>query len=204
MIKTIIFDLGGVIVSQEVERLDDTMADYLDVNPEELKGVTAGYKHDLSKGKIGLSDVYSHVLERFHKTNAVDEVVGKHLEIFGNILHELNEEILDLVKRLRERSYTVVCLVNAERDVVPLVRKRGLYDHFEKAYISPDMGMAKPDAEIFLAALEDLGCRPEDALFIDDKLENVEGARKLGMKAIHYHEGMDLEKEMAAYGVSAD
>lgn len=47
-------------------------------------------------------------------------------------------------------------------------------------------GIAKPDAQIYLRTLLRLGVRPEEAVFVDDKMENVEAARQLGMHGIHF------------------
>jgi HAD superfamily hydrolase (TIGR01509 family) len=47
-------------------------------------------------------------------------------------------------------------------------------------------GVAKPDARIYLRTLLRLGVQPEEAVFVDDKMENVEAARQLGMHSIHF------------------
>ena len=202
MIKTIIFDLGGVIVSSEIELLDEKIADYLEIPLEEFKEFLAQYKLDLTKGKLSLMDVYSNVLKAFSKTDiGVEDIVKKHLEIFEDSLSDLDENILSLVSRLRKNGYNVVCLTNAESDVVPIVRASGLYNYFERAYISTEIGMAKPSSEIYLTVFEDLDCKPEEVLFIDDKLENVTAARRLGTNIVHYRPHMDLERELAAYSI---
>ncbi len=202
MIKTIIFDLGGVIVSSEIELLDEKIADYLGIPLKGFKGFVAQYKLDLTKGRLSLGDVYSHVLKAFSKTEiSSEDIVRKHLEIFEGSLSDLDKNILSLVGRLRKNGYNVVCLTNAESDVVPIVSASGLYDYFERAYISTEMGMAKPSNEIYLTVFEDLGCKPEEVLFIDDKLENVAAAMRLGTNIVHYRPHMDLERELAAYSI---
>ena len=54
--------------------------------------------------------------------------------------------------------------------------------------ISAEVGVMKPKAEIYLLALEQLGARADEALFVDDFIENVEAAQALGMSAIHFTE----------------
>lgn len=52
--------------------------------------------------------------------------------------------------------------------------------------VSAEEGMSKPDPRIFRIGAERLGVRPERCLFVDDKVRNVEGARAVGMRAVHH------------------
>jgi HAD superfamily hydrolase (TIGR01509 family) len=61
----------------------------------------------------------------------------------------------------------------------------------------------KPDPAIFLRTLERLGRAPHEAVFIDDFAHNIEGARGVGMAAIHYTPGMDLAAALASLGVDS-
>jgi putative hydrolase of the HAD superfamily len=58
------------------------------------------------------------------------------------------------------------------------------------------MGMMKPDPDIYLAVLNDLACRPDEAVFIDDKTENVEAARQLGMRGIVFRGVAEVQAEL--------
>jgi len=60
-----------------------------------------------------------------------------------------------------------------------------LYRRFEQPLASHLLGAAKPDSSAYILTLERLGARPEAVLFIDDKLENVQAARALGIHAVH-------------------
>lgn len=195
-IKVIIFDLGGIIVSSKVEKILNIISDYIKVECGQLDDFMDKYKSDLTKGKISLIDVYSKIIKQFGLKNlGAKDIVDKHLEIFQKTIEDLNEEVLSLVKKLRV-NYSVVCLVNAELDVVPLIRKRGVYDYFEHAYISTELGMEKPNPEIYLAVLNDLNCRAEEAIFIDDKEDNVNSARMMGINSILYKNFRQLKKDL--------
>jgi HAD superfamily hydrolase (TIGR01509 family) len=71
---------------------------------------------------------------------------------------------------------------------------------FDHAVISGHVGAAKPDPRIFEILFERVGKRPKELVFVDDSLGNVEAARALGMPAIHFRPGVDLERELAARG----
>ncbi len=201
-IKVIIFDLGGIIVSSKVGKIFSIVSDYIGIEYSQLDDFMGKYKSDLTKGKISLIDVYSKIIKQFGLKNlGAKDVVDKHLEIFQKIIENLNEKVLSLVKKLRE-NYSVVCLVNAELDIVPLVKKRGIYDYFEHAYISTELKMEKPNKEIYSAVLNDLNCRAEEAIFIDDKEDNVNSARMVGINSILYKNFRQLKKDLKILGLS--
>jgi len=56
--------------------------------------------------------------------------------------------------------------------------------------------MRKPDAQIYLYALNNLGVKPEEAVFVDDRLVNVEGARKVGMGTVLFQNPAQCKKEL--------
>jgi len=91
------------------------------------------------------------------------------------------------VRALRGR-YQVALLTNAWPDADRLLlEKQGLDVHAEfDVYVnSADVGLRKPDPAIFRLTLERLGVAPQEAVFLDDSLPNVEAARALGIHAIH-------------------
>lgn len=201
-IKVIIFDLGGVIVSSKVEKIPNIISDYMGIEYSQFDNFMGKYKSDLTRGKISLIDIYSKIIKKFGLKNLdPKEIVDKHLKIFQRIIENLNEEVLSLVKKLRE-NYSVVCLVNAELDVVPLVRKRGVYDYFKHAYISTELRMEKPNKEIYSAVLNDLNCEAEEAIFIDDKEDNVNSAKGVGINSILYKNFRQLKKDLKILGTS--
>jgi HAD superfamily hydrolase (TIGR01509 family) len=69
---------------------------------------------------------------------------------------------------------------------------------FDQIVISWEVRMIKPDPDIFHYTLDKLGCTPEEAIFIDDKAVNVEGARALGMQAIHFIGREDMNRRIDA------
>jgi len=84
---------------------------------------------------------------------------------------------------LRElaRDYPLVSLTNGNADV----ERTPLSGHFQKSYRAEDVGAAKPDPALFVAALDWAGVKPESALHLgDDPLLDVEGARRFGLRAV--------------------
>ncbi|HTV09585.1 MAG TPA: HAD family phosphatase, partial [Candidatus Aquilonibacter sp.] len=71
---------------------------------------------------------------------------------------------------------------------------------FPVRIFSHRLGLAKPDERIYRHAISALGVAPDEILFLDDRLENVEAARALGLHAIHYSSHGDLQRAFVAAG----
>jgi epoxide hydrolase-like predicted phosphatase len=100
--------------------------------------------------------------------------------------YEPFEPLWELVSRLRA-AYKVAVINNGTGLTKPLFhRKLRIFDLFHPFLISAVEGVRKPDPRIYLRACERLDVGPEACLFLDDKIENVDGARRVGMEAIHW------------------
>ncbi|HRJ45238.1 MAG TPA: HAD-IA family hydrolase, partial [Caldilineaceae bacterium] len=83
-----------------------------------------------------------------------------------------------------------------------LSEKYPIADAFDLIVISAEEKVMKPDPVIFQRTIERLGRRPEECVFVDDFAHNVEGARAVGMHAIHYTPQTDMKAELAKLGVT--
>jgi len=68
-------------------------------------------------------------------------------------------------------------------------------------FVSHEIGLAKPEAAIFQYVTTELGVAPAECIFIDDHIQNVEGARQAGLEAILFTDSAQLVRELASYGV---
>jgi putative hydrolase of the HAD superfamily len=62
--------------------------------------------------------------------------------------------------------------------------------------ISSEVGAAKPSEEIFHIALKQLGVSPNEAVFVDDFIENIQACEKVGMKGIHFRDAESAMKQL--------
>ncbi len=76
-----------------------------------------------------------------------------------------------------------------------------LYDAFDAVVLSEEVGTSKPKREAYERVLSDLGVSPEEAVFIDDSLENVKGAERLGIKSILHKDPEKLKESLRKMGV---
>ena len=75
-------------------------------------------------------------------------------------------------------------------------------DDFDAHVLSHEVGLLKPDAAIYRYTLEKYGLAAERTVFLDDLTTNVEGARRVGMQAIHYQNPEQARAELTKLGVS--
>ncbi|MGE6738659.1 HAD family hydrolase [Allorhizobium pseudoryzae] len=112
----------------------------------------------------------------------VEPVLAAETALLAGVL----DEMVTYVRELRSR-YRVVCLSNTQalhwRHVIDEMLGQDLFD---ETYLSHEMGMEKPSDDIYLALQGREDVRPEQILFVDDTLENVNTARRLGWHAIHH------------------
>ena len=97
------------------------------------------------------------------------------------------EEMWQLAAVARAAGIRTAVLSNGIREVLAqLDVERPLPAHFDVVVISCDVGCAKPDPRIYQITLDRLGVAPADALFVDDRAENIEGARQLAIETLHF------------------
>jgi HAD superfamily hydrolase (TIGR01509 family) len=120
------------------------------------------------------------------------------LETLGGAI----EENVRIVERLKAQGRPVYALTNYPKQKFELTRPvYPILDVFDEVVVSGREGVTKPDPRIYEILFERAGRKPEELLFIDDAPRNVEAAKTLGMEAILYAPGVDVEAELIARGV---
>ncbi len=109
----------------------------------------------------------------------------------------LDEMLIDYIRQLRQAGHAIALLSNDSAELNAKLDALEIRDLFDPCIISAHIGVMKPDAGAYTAVLAALQRPPEATIFIDDRLENVQGAAALGIQAVHYHAGMDLKAALA-------
>ena len=194
MIKLIIFDIGGILIQEPSSTvMYKNIVKYLGVSEEEYNEARKPYWHLATTGELSLKQLYEKVLKKLNKNMKAEDVVKKHLQEYAEIEKVRNLEIIRIIEDLKI-NYEVVALTNTEQEMGEFGRANGLFQYFEKAFLSTELHMKKPDAIIFQKVLDECNVTADEALFIDDKEENTEGARNLGILCILYENPKQLKK----------
>jgi putative hydrolase of the HAD superfamily len=93
----------------------------------------------------------------------------------------LYEDSVPVMRALRERGIRVAVVSNCSHSTRPFVERLGLQDEADAVVLSFEVGVAKPDAGIYLTALERLRVAPDEAVFVDDQAAYCDGATAVGM-----------------------
>lgn len=119
----------------------------------------------------------------------------KAVQLWSTPAGAINPAVLELVRQCRQRV-KVVLVTNATSRLTADLQQLGLLDEFDLIVNSSEIGYAKPQPEIFHAALAQVGCNATEALFIDDSAGNVAAAQQLGLAGHHYQTVAALEAEL--------
>ena len=136
------------------------------------------------------------------KVQIPDATVERMVEMESQMWTRLNPEVLELAREVKSRGLKTAILSNMPFDLLAeLRRKFDWLDEFDVQIWSCELGIIKPDAEIYHACLSALGCDAARALFFDDRPRNVDGARRVGMEA-HVFESAAQAREIVACGLN--
>lgn len=182
--KNYIFDLGGVVVNIDMDRVYKGLHDLGIDNQsaEELRIICDQYQ----LGQIS-SDAFCHEVCSLAKGNATPEQVR---DIWVSVDQGVDLSKLETISRLH-LDHNVFLLSNTNElhwlqilnhDFIANGYKQD--DLFHRVFLSQEMGLAKPGREIFLHVLSEAGISAEETLFIDDTKENIDAAKSCGIDAI--------------------
>ncbi|MEO8733690.1 MAG: HAD family phosphatase [Flavobacteriales bacterium] len=193
---TIILDLGGVLINVDYTASARAFAQLGFSGFDELysKSKQDGLFDRFETGSISPAQFR----DRIRQLSELDLTDAQINGCWDAMLGSIPQERIALVQRLKE-CYKVLLLSNTNAIHVPafeaiVAKENGITDFkglFDGAYFSCELGMRKPNADIFHYVLAKNDAAADRTLFIDDSIQHVEGARKAGLHAEH----LDLGKE---------
>ncbi len=199
MINTIIFDIGGVVLSYNKDELESYMIKSTGVSIYSSEAALK-YREEFTIGGIS-TDVYLDKLRRLAEKNiSLSELKNKYSEAYIDSF-QIYKPILELIKKLRNR-YKIICLTNTNEFHYEINKKRGLFDYFDKVVSSHLEGKSKPDPAIYKSILNQHRINSGEAVFIDDNIVNVKAAVVAGIDAIHFKDYNSLLSELKKRGVT--
>jgi epoxide hydrolase-like predicted phosphatase len=203
MIRAVIFDWGGVLVRTADGSLREAWERRLGLALGQSAAIVFGAEtnYDVQTGRVSDEEHWAWIRQRLALNQ--QELADFRRDFFAR--DAVDVELLAYIDRLRAR-YTVGLLSNASSNARRLLSETygSMLDHFDSVTISSEEGVMKPDARIYEIALARAGVpRAEEAIFVDDVLENVLAARRLGMAGVHFVDPTAARAELAGLtGVS--
>ena len=195
MIKNIIFDFGGVLVDWNPHYLFDKHFNDINESNYFVENVcNSEWNAEMDGGKpferavrerSAMFPKYAEAL-RLYQTNWMD-TMGEEIP-----------EMYDLIKSLKANGFPVIYgLTNWSAETFPTVQKTyRIFSLIDKIVVSGEVKQLKPNPEIFYTLLNKFNLKPEESLFIDDNLKNVEGAKAVGINALRFENANKLKEDL--------
>ena len=199
MKKTIVFDIGGVLIDWNPRYLYEKIF----TDPDELDFFLRAVCSPAWNATIDVGKSF---------WDAIDELVPLHPEYEDQIRAYFTrwDEMLggdipgtvEILKELKEAGYPLAVLSNFSSETLPIVEDQyGFLGWFEPLVISGRAGYAKPDPSIYQILLHELGQDARECVFIDDKLENIQEANRQGFEGIHFTSPENLRKNLVTLSI---
>lgn len=199
MTKTVIFDLGKVLVPFDFTRGYDQISALSGLSHDEIRERlrSAGVVVALESGQIEPEAFVSEV----GRLLGVQIGYERFCEIWSSIF--LPETLIPeaMVETIRRQRRTLL-LSNTNAIHFDMLRRQyRILDHFDGFVLSHEVRALKPDPRIYRRAIEMAGCEPEECFFTDDISDYVEGARKAGIDAVQFQHASQIASELRRRGI---
>ncbi|MCH8304549.1 MAG: HAD-IA family hydrolase, partial [Candidatus Marinimicrobia bacterium] len=198
MIDVIVFDLGGVIVNvnfgSPLGKLFDNSGTASSRIKERSNFSKIIRRYDM--GKISVADFHEKINDHLDIELSLDEFISA-----SNEAIEAGDDGIEEIVRSLSKKYQLAILSNTNPVHYEHIKEKysivGLFDHILLSY---EMGAVKPDAEAYKKLMNATSKLPSQHLFIDDRIENIDAAKEIGMVGIHYLSVENLRMELKERG----
>lgn len=186
MIKAIIFDFFGVLITEGFKRFCDIY-----------------FPDDKEKRRLAIELVTKHdagAITKEQYTSGLAKLAGVGLEAVNENMNDNtpNDLLLDYIRKELKPKYKIGVLSNSGDDYISQMLKPEDLKTFDDIILSYRHGMIKPQKEIFEMSGERLGVKTSECIFIDDSPSHCAGARAAGMQAILYQNFGQMKADLEA------
>lgn len=195
--RVVLFDLGGVLVENTGEQGLISLLPY-QLSRQEMwaRWLGSDAVRQFERGHISPEAFARRFVEEWRLELGAAEFMAS----FANWPKGLYDGAAKLVRDLRAR-HRVACLTNT--NALHWARFPELPELFDAIFASHLTGFLKPDPEAFEHAIQELDVQPDAVYFFDDLLQNVEAARKVGIRALQVRTFAEVEPALRAEGLYA-
>jgi len=199
MIRTVVFDMGNVLVRFSHVRMCEQIGRLCGRSGADVAGLLldSGLQWDFERGRVDEAGFHRRFVEAAGCPIDLDALRHAASDIF-----EPNDDVGEIVRALKDRGYRLVLLSNTSIAHYEFIRERwDLLEPFDELVLSYEVGATKPEPAIFEAALAAVRCRPAEAFYTDDIAAYVEAGRSHGLDAEVFTTATALRAHLAVRGV---
>ena len=197
--NSLIFDLGKVVFDLSFDRVFKSWAALSGKNFNDIK---SRFKFDDLFDKFEKNEVsapqFRTMLSQKLNISLTDEDFDKG---WCNLYMDAYKDIDNLLISVK-RNYKIVALTNTNviHSKVWPVKYAHVLQHFEKIFSSHEMAKRKPEPKAYKMVLDYLQCKPSEAIFLDDNIDNITGAKKIGIATIWVTSQETMRTELEKFG----
>lgn len=189
---TIFSDLGGVVLEKGFWKLWDFIEQEYSIKKEEAMNIFLQYYKDFFSGNIDYETFWASFEKELGLSKGADFWHQKLLEFFTP-----QKDVLEIYNEMRNKGFKLVLLSDQVKNLWEDIDKRyNISAYFDEIIISSDVGFSKPGQKIYKYALEKIGTRAQESIFIDDREENLDPAKQMGFKVILYKNPKQLYQDL--------
>ncbi|MGD0520539.1 MAG: HAD family phosphatase [Terracidiphilus sp.] len=203
-LRAVVFDYGMVLTGPQDPEAHRAMVRITGLPVARFESLYWADRHAYDEGKLNGITFWQKLL-RDAGLNLEPGAMEELSALDARMWTTENPATLAWQMQLKERGLLTAILSNMGDNVLASVEREFDWIHrFDVLIWSYQWHMAKPDPAIYRLVLQKLGSGPEETLFLDDKLVNVEAARTLGMKALQFSTIERLRADLIAQGLDAE
>ncbi len=202
-IKCIIIDLGDVLIELDFSIFLNEVISPSPLNKPKTPIMLEFFRQSdtYHQGKITDEEFYKQACEILGACSLDQK---EFYTSFNSILSDINLDMVELIRNIKSsNNVTLICMSNINSSHWKYLKKQkwDIWELFDEFILSHEIHITKPDPRVFQLALEKVGSKPEEVLFIDDGLNNVRAAQEIGINAIKFVGLDNLVEELQKYNI---
>jgi HAD superfamily hydrolase (TIGR01509 family) len=195
--KAVVFDCGNVLYGWDPESFLARQLPEDEARLQFIEDIDLYGWHDTLDAGRPFDEAAAELSGKFPAYAALISAWGNR---FGETIGDPVPGVHAIVEELDARGVPLFAITNFSADFWPAFheKERAFFSRFRDIVVSGEEKLLKPDPALYYRALHRFGLKPDEALFVDDRAINVEGARAVGMHAHLFVDADDLRARLEA------
>lgn len=205
LIKTIVFDLGGVYFTVGTVLTIDKIIQIYELNDRQQHILQESFSnkpnslgHSIRLGLVSIEEFEQVLVDKLE----LEEINPHQIHKIWFNSYLPNYDIQEVLRTLKLQGYRLIVFSGNVRERIQFLEiKNGFSKYFDDFVYSFDYQLNKDDDEFYEILIEKLLCDPQEALFIEDQQKNLKKARAFGFNTIQYYYTEQLIQELKSYNI---
>ncbi|BCS90783.1 MAG: hypothetical protein ARM1_0240 [Candidatus Micrarchaeota archaeon] len=181
----ILSDMGGVIIEFDNSYIAERYAELFNIDPKKANALIERYSELLDINKIKIDEFFSIIAKELNisKRRAREEWINT-----IKARAKVDRDIEEIYRSYKLKGYTIAYITDVSRVSYLIEKRMNLIDYSlpDRIFISSYTGYSKKDPRAFYKVLDYYAVKPKEVVFIDDRDQNIETAKKIGIRCIKY------------------